>query len=135
MGAEGGVSVQARRVGKCGDENVHLCGEPALRPWRERGPALAPLPARGGCGLGQRQALAAPSAVGVWPCGPPGAWLRCFGVCAFPQRPASPLGLCPSGPLENRLPSQLAYVTPLLTLLASAPASGVSADPSQGRLS
>lgn len=70
---------------------------------------------------------------GVWRYGPPGAWLRCFGVCAFPQCPASPLGLCPSGPLENHLPSQLAYVTPLLTLLASAPASGVSADPSQGR--
>lgn len=59
--------MQARRVGKCGDVNVHLCGEPALQPWRERCPALAPLPAHGGCGLGRRQALAAPSAVGSGP--------------------------------------------------------------------
>ena len=56
--------MQAGRVGKCGDANVHLCGEPAPRPWRERCPALAPLTARRAGGLGWRQALAAPSAVG-----------------------------------------------------------------------
>lgn len=44
--------MQARRVGKCGDVNVHLCGEPALQPWRERCPALAPLPAHGALGSG-----------------------------------------------------------------------------------
>ena len=70
MGQKGvreGVSVQAGRVGKCGDANVHLCGEPAPRPWRERCPALAPLTARRAGGLGWRQALAAPSAVGSGP--------------------------------------------------------------------
>ena len=59
--------MQAGCVGKCGNANVHLCGEPAPRPWRVRCPALAPLPTCRVGGLGWRQALAAPSALGSGP--------------------------------------------------------------------
>lgn len=55
--------MQAGCVGKCGDANVHLCREPAPRPWRERCPVLAPFPSAGRGGW-----------VGGWPWLPPRPW-------------------------------------------------------------
>lgn len=124
--------MQARRVGKCGDENVHLCGSRPARPWGRSAALRWPTSPPAKCGLGQRQALAAPSAVGVWPCGPPRRLAPLLRGLRLPAAPSLTSGSVPGGPLENRLPSQLAYVTPLLTLLASAPASGISARPLAG---
>lgn len=123
--------MQAGCVGKCGDANVHLCGEPAPRPWRERCPVLAPFPSAGR-GAGLEAGPGCPLGRGVWPCGPPSVWLRCSGVCAFPQCPGLASGSMPES-TPGALPAVSVYGTPpSLTLLASAPASGVSAEPSQG---
>ena len=118
-------------VWESGDANVHLCGEPAPRPWRERCPALAPFPSAGLGGW-----------VGGWPWLPPRPW----GLALWSSQSLAPLlrGLRLPAVPRPRLwvyarvdPWSTAcclglWDPPSLTLLASAPAPRRAVPPEGG---